>query len=306
MPNNNRNNENINPNKLFPVKIPSDDELFYERDFFAYGILKEGELAHSRIDDLVDTVESDDVPRKMFIKDGSPLIVNVHSKNHRTVGDKIHFLDGCEEDAYERISNIMPGNIYRWDIIKIGKDEEEFNILVGKNYGGLFLHVDEYRNYMDTFDGSKDLFFTKVTKFIRNELEELNESDECYIFKIPMYYMLLWSAIDRYCALKYDVSNSQRDYLEALSNDEIFLEAMDNVNPKTLPNVHSARNGRRYYYNTEIPLFIINHYYTTRSNVVHRGKEEENNFKMLIDSLNDLMDIFDYIIKKTFKRDEES
>lgn len=293
------NNENYDP---IPVELPSDDSEFFDRPFFAYGIFQKGQLAYSKIADCIETVERDGIPREMHIRDGVPVIKNEHN-DKITKGDKIHFLDGRKDDAYEIISKTQLGNVYKWDIIDIGDDT--FNILVTEKLNGTFLNVDNNQNYQDYFDGSKDPFFSKVVEFINHELEN-RDPNEYDIFKFQMYYMLLWSAIERYCVLKYDVSKKQGDYLKALSDDELFKEALNFVNPKNRDEIYSANNASYLYFNKNRPNFIVNYYYTIRCNVAHRGKEPQNNFEALEDSLNDLLKIFDYIIKKTFGDENEN
>lgn len=294
------NNEKYKPK---PVEIPSYDSEFFDRPFFAYGIFKKGQLAYSKIEDCVETVEPDQIPCEIHIRDGVPVIKNEYSRKI-TKGDQIHFLDDKKVDAYEIISNTQLGNVYEWDIVVIGEDT--FNILVTENLNGTFLNVDKEGSYQDYFDGRDDPFFSRVPKFIGNELENINPNDDDAIFKFQMYYMLLWSAIERYCVLKYDVSKKQGDYLKALSDDELFKEALNFVNPKNRDEIYSANNASYLYFNKNRPNFIVNYYYTIRCNVAHRGKEPQNNFEALEDSLNDLLKIFDYIIKKTFGDENEN
>lgn len=282
--------------KLIPVELP-DDELFYQRPFFAYGIFKEGQLAYSKIEDFTEQIEPGDIPRKLYIRDGLPVILGEDDENYNTKGDKVYFNE--KKKAYEIISNTQPGNIFKWDTKVIG--DETFNILITENIEGTFVNVDKDGNYLDDFDGSDDPFFSRVPSFIDNELKKIDVEDDDSIFKIQMYYMLLWSAIDRYCTLKYDVSNKQSDYLKKLSEDEVFIEAFESVRPKARDEIRSAINASPFYFNRRRKNYIINYYYTIRSNVVHRGKEGKNNIDALKDSLYDLLDIFNEMIKNTFK-----
>lgn len=77
----------------------------------------------------------------------------------------------------------------------------------------------------------------------------IDYDDENTIFKMQMYYMLLWSAIDRYCSLKYDVSNTQADYLKNLSDDEVFIQAFYSIKPDSRDPVRSANNASTFYFN---------------------------------------------------------
>lgn len=283
-----------------PVEVP-DDESFYERPLFAYGIFKKGQLAYSKIADCVEDVANDEVPFKMHIRDGVPVIKKEHS-SFTTMGHRIYFADGKEEEAYSIISNTLFGNYYKWDTVDIGG--ETFNVLTTDDLDGTFVDVDENKNYNGDYDGRNDPFFFKVPKFIRNELKKMDLEDEYSAFRMQMYYMLLWTAVDRYCTLKYDVSKSQNYFLNALSQDEVFINAFYGIGPQKRDPIHSARNASRLFFNRARTKFVLNFYYTVRCNVVHRGKESENNIETLITSLNDMLEVFDRMIEYTFHVDE--
>ena len=191
----------------------------------------------------------------------------------------------------------MPGNIYKWDTVVI--DGETFNILVTDDLDGTFVNLDDKSNYIDSYDGHDDPFFYRVPKFIHDELDNI-KYDENFIFRIQMYYILLWSAIERYSKLKYDVSNREADYLNALAKDKVYRDAFKIVDPKNMDPIHAANNAREYIFNKNNQNNIINYYYTIRCNVAHRGKELRNNSIILKKSLNDLLDIFDLMINMTF------
>lgn len=201
--------------RLRPVELP-DDESFYQRPFFAYGIFKEGQLAHAKIKDCIERIETDDIHRMMHIRDGMPVITGEDDTEHLTKGDKIFFNDKYKK-AYEVISSIQPGNIYKWGTVDI--DDEPFNVLITDDIQGTFVNVDKDKKYVDDFDGYDDPFFSRVPSFIHDELAKIDYDDEDSIFRFQMLYTLLWSAIDRYCTLKYEVSNRQNDYLKSLSED---------------------------------------------------------------------------------------
>ena len=113
--------------------------------------------------------------------------------------------------------------------------------------------------------------------------------------------MLLWSAIDRYCSLKYDVTNRQGDYLEALSEDYIFINALDNTHIRKGRPIFSAKNLLYYKLDKNNPKFCVNYYYTIRSNVVHREKDKKVKIGELYSSLVGLLEIFEKMIDETFK-----
>lgn len=286
--------------KLKPIEIP-DDRDFLRRDFFAYGIFKKGQLAHVKIKRFVDYMEDAEISREIQLRDGVPFITNNESENI-TKGQKIFFIEGKEKEAYEAICNTEPRQFYEWGIVEIGR--KEYNVLIGKRPGdGSSHHCDDNDVYMDSFDGKNDIYFSELFPFIRNELYQLDggNSEQNEIFKLQMYYMLLWSAIDRYCSLKYDITNKQGDYLRALSEDPIFTNALCNTRLKRRKPIFSARDLNWYYFNVRNPYFLVNYYYTIRSNVVHRGKEAKVKKQDLRLSLEELLEIFEKMIDETFK-----
>lgn len=167
-------------------------------------------------------------------------------------------------------------------------------------------HCDDNEEYLDSFDGKRDTYFSELFPFIRKELNALNDqklklNENELLFKLQMYYMLLWSAIDRYCSLKYDVTNRQGDYLEALSEDYIFINALDNTHIRKGRPIFSAKNLLYYKLDKTNPKFSVNYYYTIRSNVVHRGKDKKVKIGELHSSLVELLEIFEKMIDETFK-----
>lgn len=113
--------------------------------------------------------------------------------------------------------------------------------------------------------------------------------------------MLLWSGIERYCSLKYGAVNKPGDNLKELSEDPLFCDAVKNTEIRNRNPIYSAKNASPYYLNLKNLYFVVNYYYTLRSNVVHRGKQGNNRFGDLYQSSWELLDIFDYMIDNTFK-----
>jgi len=294
-----KNNKKKKKFEYKPLKIPDNDKDFLNRGFFAYGIFKEGQIAYSKIKEFVNEPLTSDgeINRTMLLRDGAPLITDVVS-NDLTKGNKIHFLKGKEEEAYDAICKTQPERLYKWSIVEIDKDY--YNVLIGTNTNGSSLHCDDNGNYLDNFDGRNDPYFSDLISFIRSELRTLKYDDNT-MFKLQMYFMILWSAIERYCTLKYDVSDRQGDYLDALSNDQIFINVLQNTKLKRKAPIFSAKTGFPFYFNTNKADFVIKYYYTLRSNAVHRGKDRKIKEGLLKESLEELLILFEKLIYETFK-----
>lgn len=284
------------PKFVFP---PNDENI--KKPFFAYGIFKPDQIAFSKIKDFTWKFEPCEIPYSMLIRDGVPIIGKRESLQHVTRGYKLYFNKEDCKKAYDVISKTEPFELYEWDLLEI--DGEECNVLIGKDSKlGSYPHIDDSDRYIEDFDGSKDPYFDNLVDFIRKELKEKNFNNQTRFYNLQMYYMLLWSAIDRYCSLKYGAYHDQWELRSKLADDSVFIESLeeclDNERCKNR-SVFSTRL-KKFYLNPKNPWFAINYYYTIRCNTVHRGKTRKVEEGILSESLDELLDIFEKVIDKTF------
>lgn len=285
-----------------PVNLPED----LNKPFFAYGIFKKGQIAYSKIEDCVrDVDDADDVELKdceMKIRDGVPLISDYKSEGYRTKGQIIWFLDEQKERAYKIISDTEPDDLYEWGETNV--KGIEVNVLYGKKPGdGSYTYETDGGRYVDNFDGKNDLFFKDLFEFLRLESEKL-DGGEYDLFRLQMYYMILWSVIDRYCSLKYDSINFKGDDIRNLSNDPVFIKS---INSFDLPNrkpIYSSRDGKPWEWRNST-YSKLNYYYKLRGNVIHRGKDRLTNTDILHLCFDELLKIFKKVIDKTFSQDDD-
>lgn len=308
---------------------PNEEDI--QKPFFAYGIFKPGQIAFSKIEKYAWKCEPYEIYHTMYIRDGVPLIKNMESSDI-TRGYVIYFNKEDCKKAYGIISETEPLQLYEWGTISVG--DEECNVLFGKDFDkGSHRSVDDNERYVDDFDGQNDPYFKDLIHFLRCEMKHDNSSDrsrcnsddcnccssdcrfysngcEFYslnheFYKLQMHYMLLWSAIDRYCSLKYGAYLDQWELRSKLANDEVFRNSFqkcwDQKKIKTKRrNVYSTLLLKRKF--NKNPWFAINYYYTIRCNVVHRGKAKRIEEDLLRESLIELLDIFEGVINYTFFR----
>ena len=294
------NNSDIMTNGEPKSMCPPKDENI-KKPFFAYGIFKPAQIAFSKIKDFHWKCEPHDIPHKMLIRDGVP-IIEKKERPFITKGFKIWFNDESCEEAYKRISETQPYKLYKWDVIEV--DGDECNILIGKDpYLGSKPFEDKNNNYINDYDGKNDPYFNGLVGFIGDEINKDEFYGENYFYNLQMSYMLLWSAIDRYCSLKYGAYRDQWDLRSHLANDWAFIESLqrcwDDGKIERRQFVYSTNLNE--YKLTKNPWFAINYYYTIRCNVVHRGKQIISEEEFLYKALNELLEIFDGVIKNTFK-----
>lgn len=281
-----------------PVTPPDD----VNKPFFAYGIFKKGQIAHSKIEDCVEFVDdADDVEItdcELKVRDGVPFIADKTSEGYNTKGQIIHFCEGREEEAYQIISDTEPEDLYEWGETTVkGK---EVNVLYGIAAGpGSFLYETNDGEYVDSFDGRQDPFFSDLIDFLNLECQN-RINDDYNLFRLQMQYMILWSAIDRYCTLKYDSKNFQAGNISKLSKDPLFIESINECHLPDHKSIYSSIDAKPWEWRNS-PFSKLNFYYKVRGNVVHRGKDWHTNKDILGQCLDELLEIFSKLIDKTFE-----
>jgi len=275
----------------------------HELPFFAYGIFKPGQLAYSRIDKNVDVKKTDkkprDIPYTMYIRDGIPLIVEMENKYDSASGYLIYFKEGYERNTYYTISNTFSRALYDWKEIEV--DGIPANVLIG-------LHpergISRPKMPINNFKGEKDPYFDEAISLIGQTVKNILESDEKQFIEVneflylQMNYMLLWSAIDRYTSLKYDIRfNQKKQFINEYS--EIIKGVVKEVNNKRIVyNSETLMCNKLNPNNAGDSLF---YYYTIRCNAVHKGKGiEKRDYDLIAEGLVELYEIFNQVIDKTF------
>ena len=276
----------------FPVNFPKNPSL----PFFTYGIFKPGQIAYSRIEKYVDESFPCQINYRMLIRDGVPLISPDESIHSKTEGVLIKFKEKSSKKAYKTICITEPKELYEWKVIKVG--DIKANVLVGKNHNiGSSYFEGDYGYY----DGKEDPFFDEAIRVVEKELEgEFNGMGDMEgLLKLQMAYILLWTSIERYCTLKYDIFGSK---INKLSKDWLFRKGLNRyVHEKRT--VFSAEDLREYTLDPEKHYHSVRYYYTIRCNVAHRGKAIYSDEKMLRQSLEELLNIFKDMLDDTFNRD---
>ena len=118
---------------------------------------------------------------------------------------------------------------------------------------------------------------------------------------IQQNYMLLWSAIERYASLKYDIRKDERVQLAREYSDIIKSVIEEEVDEERV--VYNSETLWCNRLDPDNPVGSMFYYYTVRCNIVHNGKEFQiRDFDLLLESLVELYKIFKQILEKTFNR----
>lgn len=266
--------------------------------FFAYGIFKPNQLAYPRIKDYVlcEPIKCS-VKHALYERDGIPF-VSEKDKSHKTQGYVIYFKEDYSELAYDIIRKTESAKFYRWETID--SEYGDVNILFGRNPSRSTPSLVENESY----DGRKDVFFTHAMNLISQEMKDYEYDDDFEnFFKLQRNYLLLWTCIERYTSLKYG-ENTKTFNNHKLAQETIFKDSLKYYVKKSNEKrkIFDSQTLNDVKLDPENPIKSIDYYYTMRSNVVHRGKSVSDiDEKKLRKSLVELLNIFQCVLKETFK-----
>ena len=277
------------------LKKPRDINL----PFFAYSIFKPGQIAYSKIKDCVEDKTETKISYAMKHRDGVPILIPKEDEWERTCGYVFNFNDNRK--AYQIICQTISKNLYRWGTIDIG--QEKVNVLFGLKPRNGSNYIEDPRD-RENYDGQNDPLFKEGILLIKHNLESENYHWETGFFTLQMNYMLLWSAIDRYCKLRYNMP-SEHQNREELSNENIFKEALKKYADSSKYRViYTTDDLSSKKFDLENPKYCLNYFYTLRCNIVHRGKTSFRDVQLLEQATRDLLNIFEYILEDTFNVNE--
>lgn len=274
------------------MNLPEDVDI----PFFAYGLFKPGELCYYRIEELVKIHQKSEVSGSLMERDGVPLL-KLGENCSKIRGELITFHPEKCKDAYERIMDIEPKRIYKWE--KTIVEGQEVNVLVGRriNRGSTPLeHVYEW-------SGMDDPYFSVALEEVEAILNENSGFKWNYkhLFRLQMAYMLLWTAIERYASLRYGFGLKPEEKQLKIAEETIFKESL-NKHVENKRTVFDTRDPRKKQtLNPEDPVSSINYYYQVRSNAVHRGKVVVRDFTIIKSSLIELLTIFKDVLEDSWK-----
>lgn len=281
-------------NKRKPLKPPKNTQL----PFFAYGIFKPGQIAHSKIKTHVKKTENAEIAYGMRHRDGVPILIDRESKYGKTQGVILTFRDGQEEETYGLISKTLLKNLYEWKTIEI--DGRPVNVVFGVNpdYGSDHIE-DNYERVC--FDAKNDPLFNEALDLIERNLNSRNSTRSIEgFFELQMNYMLLWSAIDRFSSLRYNKESLTENHIKFAGLTD-FKQGIKKFKDKYHDPVYSTDDLKIHKFNADDPIETLFYYYTLRCNVVHRGKGIVTDYGMLKTATKELLELFRNILETSFE-----
>jgi len=281
------------------MKPPANLEL----PFFAYGLFKPGEPAHKIIGKFL---ESEPVPLKfehsnIQIRDAIPLLVS--DGEWMVEGYILNFTQNESTKAYEAITRFVSvgdKSQYEWNSL-IVSDDIKVNALVGHNPSDGSFPFDE-----TNWQAKNDPLFNEGVNEIEKIFHECRTSnfdsrhfDWAAFFKLQMAYLLLWSSIERFCALAYGLYLKPGEKKDYLSWEDAYMDGLDKYLTRSRAIVDIENPEKKIYLNSKKYTESIKYYYKVRSHITHRGKASENDAYIVLSSLEELLAIFKKVLNET-------
>ena len=263
--------------------------------FFTYGLFKPGQLCFFRIKEFTEKISKGRIFGVLKERDGIPLLVN--NNYNQIKGCLIYFRHGKEDDAYKRIVEIEPGEVYRWEEATVNETITA-NVLFGKRE----LRGSSDLEHFEEWDGKTDPYFRDGLEEVERILKENQNFNLDYktLFRLQMAYTLLWSCIERYASLRYHLGSNVTKKVQQIAKEDSFTDSLKR-NVKNKRQLFSTTDLRKYVLDPDDPIKSIDYYYQVRSNAVHRGKSVTLDFDIIKSSLKELLVIFKDILTKAFE-----
>lgn len=277
------------------MELPPNTEL----PFFAYGIFRPGQLGFFRIKHYVQSVEPAIVQGELRIRDGLP-IADPDGRG-KIPGTILFFEPKSFAEAYKSITKLEPGSQYIWG--QTSAEGKNVNILWGKSpLKGSYLLEEEW-------DGKQDPLFRTALKVVEETLKE-NETFEWDLkplFRLQMAYLLLWSAIERYVSLRYNLGEKKATKkVEHLAEESAFAEGLRrHVSDPRVVFSAGKPTEKKYFLDANEPKESLYYYYQIRNNITHRGKGAVEDFQRLKMSSKELLAIFREVLQQAFRDSKE-
>lgn len=277
-----------------------DPPMRIDQPYFAYGLFKEGELAFGRLRAfLSEPPRSASVSGRLWLRDGLPLLER--GSGTQVSGSLLRFDRGRVAEAYATICEVEPRKHYRWEEVELMPSRRPANVLVGRSprKGAVDAETGAWSSRDDpVFNWGLET----VASYLRSDGDHPFRSappddfDWPRFFRLQAAYLLLWSAVERFSALRFGPSLDPGERVDRLGGDHLFQEAVRRTVDRTARVVDSRDPRRAARLDPQEPGKAIEYYYRVRSNLSHRGKGAWKDGEIVRESLRELLQIFRQVL----------
>ena len=264
---------------------------------FVYGTLKQGEIAHSQIEDYVEDVFSAELSGyELGIRDGLPVIFE--QKEFKVSGELLIPKKGSEEKFWQKIENYESSKLYSKKSIKINLGQEIVESVTyvakkekGRSYIPLTTSNWTTQNYPH-FAYAFPILFNSIKNFkLESYPADMYFDYWKYMNDLQQKYLLLVSHLENIAILIFGPSNDSGPIsrIKQLGESVEWSTAFSNVKNQSGLQSYKVKDVRNLkdQYNNESADRAILMYYQIRNNLTHQGKSGSD-CKLIYDALQDL------------------
>ena len=264
---------------------------------FVYGTLKQGEIAHSQIEDYVEDVFSAELSGyELGIRDGLPVIFE--QKEFKVSGELLIPKKGSEEKFWQKIENYESSKLYSKKNIKINLGQEIVESVTyvakkekGRSYIPLTTSNWTTQNYPH-FAYAFPILFNSIKNFkLESYPADMYFDYWKYMNDLQQKYLLLVSHLENIAILIFGPSNDSGPIsrIKQLGESAEWSTAFSNVKNQSGLQSYKVKDVRNLkdQYNNESADRAILMYYQIRNNLTHQGKSGSD-CKLIYDALQDL------------------
>ncbi|MFJ5669992.1 hypothetical protein ACIQAR_30280 [Micromonospora chalcea] len=275
-----------------PIKTPAHPRL----PLFAYGSLKPTELAFGLISPFVSRHEDATVDGVIRLRDGLPLL-DPSTPGH-VCGSLIFFDESAADRAWQVVAKFEPSEQYEWNIASaFTEDGQEVpaNILIGKE-----LRRGTSGDPVARWSSAQDPVLHEGLIEVRQLVLEAAptgvqaQPDSAgfwhQFFRLQASYLLLWSVVERYTALRYGPGRGPMSRIERLGKDPAFRDALKKVGARP-GKVIDSRDPSEEIWLRPTGTDGAKYYYAIRSNLSHRGKGAFRDGRLVLKAVVELHDV---------------
>lgn len=270
---------------------------------FAYGVFQPGELAFLRIKEHTEDAAPARVSGRLWVRDGLPLLET--SADGEVSGTLLRFRPESAGRAYYRLVELEPDRQYEWRTVNASTEqgEHDANVLVGRDVTNGAVQFDG-----EVWRGRDDPFFKDAFLVVEETHSEVRPApnDLRPLFRVQMGYLLLWSVLERYAALRYHLAGEVAGKIDNIASEPAFAEALRAhvTGQREVYRADDPDRSKRYRLNPENPKHSLRYYYQVRCNATHRGKAASRDYDILLESSRELLEISKHIVSHSFKQAE--
>ncbi len=271
--------------------------------YFTYGVFKPGEVSHRQLQPLLAASPEPAVANGLvLLRDGLPMLDA--ERDDECHGFLLRFEPARAAEAYALVGAMEPGSQYRWDVATLRSPPERANLLHARkpNRGSDPMEAS-------TWTSRDDPLFTSLLEVVdgvvkRDGVESRewftrNGFDWHRFFRLQAAYLLLWSAIERFTALRYGAWRDPMERIKLLGEEPAFADALRAVAPEPRSVFDSRDPDDRADLDADKPSRSVRYYYQVRSNLSHRGKGAIRDGETVRSSLAELLAVFRSILTTT-------